>query len=444
MHKAILKAIGPGILFAGAAIGVSHLVQSTRAGALFGLWLLPVVLAAHAAKYPAMVFGPRYAAATGHSLVEAYRQQGRWALAIFALIAVGTSFTILAAVTIVTAAVIRTSLGIETLGVFHLSLILLTISAAVVALGGFRWLDAALKLLMTLLLAATLLAAAFVIPRIDWAAASAVPAGLTVAAIPFIVALVGWMPAPLDITVWHSLWTLDRAKQTGHNPTSNQCRFDFNLGYTLCAITACCFLILGAVGMHQAAVAPAENSTQFITQLFNLYTAATASGSACHRIAASAVMLSQHSQSSTHSTPPNRHRHRTQPTKAGETYTHLLDLRRLHRQGGRHHPHRTILHGPPRPDRDHHLLRRHAHPRHFQPPRYAQPRRPAGTPAEQGHDPRKPRLHRDLVDLRSRLPHPTPLKKQLTTITAFSSKITTKTGNREDVLLDSSIPDEAP
>lgn len=293
MHKAILKAIGPGILFAGAAIGVSHLVQSTRAGALFGLWLLPVVLAAHAAKYPAMVFGPRYAAATGHSLVEAYRQQGRWALAIFALIAVGTSFTILAAVTIVTAAVIRTSLGIETLGVFHLSLILLTISAAVVALGGFRWLDAALKLLMTLLLAATLLAAAFVIPRIDWAAASAVPAGLTVAAIPFIVALVGWMPAPLDITVWHSLWTLDRAKQTGHNPTSNQCRFDFNLGYTLCAITACCFLILGAVVMHQAAVAPAENSTQFITQLFNLYTAAIGEWvRPVIAVAASAVMLS--------------------------------------------------------------------------------------------------------------------------------------------------------
>ena len=33
----VLKRLGPGLLFAGAAIGVSHLVQSTKAGAEFGL-----------------------------------------------------------------------------------------------------------------------------------------------------------------------------------------------------------------------------------------------------------------------------------------------------------------------------------------------------------------------------------------------------------------------
>ena len=36
----ILKAIGPGLLWAGAAIGVSHIVQSTRAGANFGFELI--------------------------------------------------------------------------------------------------------------------------------------------------------------------------------------------------------------------------------------------------------------------------------------------------------------------------------------------------------------------------------------------------------------------
>ena len=38
------KKLGPGLLFAGAAIGVSHLVQSTRAGADFGLGLLWALL----------------------------------------------------------------------------------------------------------------------------------------------------------------------------------------------------------------------------------------------------------------------------------------------------------------------------------------------------------------------------------------------------------------
>ena len=34
--KGLFEKIGPGLMFAGAAIGVSHLVQSTRAGAEFG------------------------------------------------------------------------------------------------------------------------------------------------------------------------------------------------------------------------------------------------------------------------------------------------------------------------------------------------------------------------------------------------------------------------
>jgi Mn2+/Fe2+ NRAMP family transporter len=63
------KAIGPGLLFAGAAVGVSHLVQSTRAGAGYGLALVVIVIAANVLKYPAFAFGPRYAAATGCSLL---------------------------------------------------------------------------------------------------------------------------------------------------------------------------------------------------------------------------------------------------------------------------------------------------------------------------------------------------------------------------------------
>ena len=37
---ALWKTLGPGLLMAGAAVGVSHLVQSTRAGAVYGFGLL--------------------------------------------------------------------------------------------------------------------------------------------------------------------------------------------------------------------------------------------------------------------------------------------------------------------------------------------------------------------------------------------------------------------
>ncbi|MDH3571571.1 MAG: hypothetical protein OER89_15475, partial [Gemmatimonadota bacterium] len=84
-------AFGPGLLWAAAAIGVSHLVQSTRAGADAGLGLAGVILLALILKYPFFEYGPRYAAATGLSLVEGYRHIGRWALWLYFFITVTTT-----------------------------------------------------------------------------------------------------------------------------------------------------------------------------------------------------------------------------------------------------------------------------------------------------------------------------------------------------------------
>ena len=42
--KQVIQKLGPGLLFAGAAIGVSHLVQSTRSGADFGFGLIWTVI----------------------------------------------------------------------------------------------------------------------------------------------------------------------------------------------------------------------------------------------------------------------------------------------------------------------------------------------------------------------------------------------------------------
>ena len=72
-----LKKLGPGLLFAGAAIGVSHLVQSTRAGADFGLGLLWALFLVNIFKYPFFQFGPRYAAATGENLLQGYYKLGK-------------------------------------------------------------------------------------------------------------------------------------------------------------------------------------------------------------------------------------------------------------------------------------------------------------------------------------------------------------------------------
>ena len=72
----MMRTFGPGIMFASTAIGVSHLVQSTRAGAEFGFGLVAIVLLANILKYPFFEFSSRYANATGTSLIDGYKKHG--------------------------------------------------------------------------------------------------------------------------------------------------------------------------------------------------------------------------------------------------------------------------------------------------------------------------------------------------------------------------------
>ena len=133
-RSTFLKSLGPGLLWAGAAIGVSHLVQSTRAGAHFGYSLVWVVILANLFKYPFFEYGPRYAAATGESLIEGYNRLGKWAVAVFIIFTFGTMFTIEAAVTIVTASVASQLFG----GSFSLSewsIILLVVCVLILLIG---------------------------------------------------------------------------------------------------------------------------------------------------------------------------------------------------------------------------------------------------------------------------------------------------------------------
>ena len=109
----IFRKLGPGLLFAGAAIGVSHLVQSTRAGADFGFGLIWALILINLVKYPFFQFGPRYALATGESLLEGYKRMGRGVLITYYVLNLGTMFTIQAAVTAVTAGIAAQLLGID-------------------------------------------------------------------------------------------------------------------------------------------------------------------------------------------------------------------------------------------------------------------------------------------------------------------------------------------
>jgi len=267
------KSLGPGLLFAGTAVGVSHLVQSTRAGAGYGLALVGLVIVANVLKYPAFSFAPRYAAATGTSLLEAYRRQGRWALALYGLVTLGTMFAVQAAVVVVAAGLAQAlfGAGVSVLG-YALGLTLFAV--LINGYGSFGLLDRLIKVVVVILTVATLVATALVIPEIAWGSIAWIPdrASWTDKDLFFVVALVGWMPTALDIGVWHSLWTLARRHQTGHVPKVREVLLDFNIGYIGTAVLALCFLVMGAGVMYGKGVSFAGTPGGFANQLIDLYT----------------------------------------------------------------------------------------------------------------------------------------------------------------------------
>ncbi len=78
-----LRAMGPGILMASAAVGGSHIVSSTQAGAIYGWQLAIIILLINVFKYPFFRFGSEYTMQTGKTLIEGYAERGKVTLWVF-------------------------------------------------------------------------------------------------------------------------------------------------------------------------------------------------------------------------------------------------------------------------------------------------------------------------------------------------------------------------
>ena len=265
--KLSIKKLGPGFLFAGAAIGVSHLVQSTRAGADFGFGLLWALLLINLVKYPFFQFGPRYAAATGESLLEGYHKMSKWVLIAYIVITFASMFTIQTAVTIVTAGIASSLFGGSSL-VFWTAIIT-GICVLILIIGRYKILDSLMKIIVLGLTISTIIAVALAVkPTVTIDFTQLLPSdSLSIA---FLIAFMGWMPAPLDISIWHSVWTVEK-KKLDPSITIQQSRFDFNVGYITTIILAIGFLSLGALVMFESGEHFSSKGGEFANQLINMY-----------------------------------------------------------------------------------------------------------------------------------------------------------------------------
>ncbi len=267
------KTAGPGILFASTAIGVSHLVQSTRAGADFGLLILGFVIIVTLLKYPFFEYGSRYANSTQTSIIDGYKKLGRPALWLYFLLTIASMFFVTGAVGFVAAGFFENLFGIDFLGEWTM-IILFAICVLILAVGKYNILDSLIKIIVIVLVISTVSAFLFAlyngpiepvdefVPKELWNASG----------IFFLLALMGWMPTAVDLSSWNSLWTLERMKQTKYIPKLKETIFEFRLTYFITGILAVMFVTLGSFIFYGSGEDLPNNNSLFAHKIVTLYT----------------------------------------------------------------------------------------------------------------------------------------------------------------------------
>ena len=266
-----LKKLGPGLLFAGAAIGVSHLVQSTRAGADFGFSLLWVLILSNIIKYPFFLFGPKYAMATGETLLHGYKKMNTNVLVTYFILSIVTMFTIQTAVTIVTAGLAIELFGISS-NITTWAIIITILCLFILIIGRYKFLDNLMKFVIILLTISTIFAVFFAGfgSTNSFEIKQVFPT--TEIGIAFLAAFMGWMPAPLDISVWQSVWTVANNRKTKKKANLKETLFDFKIGFFGTLTLAIMFLSLGAFVLFNQGEELSNSAVGFSKQLISVYT----------------------------------------------------------------------------------------------------------------------------------------------------------------------------
>ena len=266
-----LKALGPGILMASAAVGGSHIVSSTQAGAIYGWQLALVILLINIFKYPFFRFGSQFTMENDKSLIEGYAEKGKGWLAIFFVLNIFSAIVNTAGVGILCAAILYNIFpnGFG-LSISQLTTIIIVIIWAMLLIGGYKFLDSLAKWVMTALTIATVVAVVIALfKHSEYAPNFEAPTPWRMAALPFIVSLMGWMPCPIEISAISSMWSVEKRKQV--KMSEADAIFDFNTGYIGTAILALIFCALGALIQFGSGEEVQSASAAYIAQFVNMY-----------------------------------------------------------------------------------------------------------------------------------------------------------------------------
>ena len=179
-------------------------------------------------------------------------------------------FTIQLAVTIVTAGLASSIFG-DFISLEFWTVIILGISFSILVFGKYSFLDKLMKVIVITLTISTVVAVIIAMSNNQTSFSFAQILPKNSVEIAFLIAFMGWMPAPLDISIWHSLWAIEKHKDTNTYDVKSSL-FDFNVGYLFTIILGLGFISLGALVMFHTEDVFSGSASEFSNQLINMYT----------------------------------------------------------------------------------------------------------------------------------------------------------------------------
>jgi Mn2+/Fe2+ NRAMP family transporter len=259
--KEFALVFGPGILWANIAIGETHLVLLPYAGALFGTSVLWIVLLVHVFYYPNFEYGPRYAVATGKSLLDGYwdTKVGKPLFWIFLAMTFVTPPLLMASLgglvgSVLYAAFPQVSFGIWCLVAYALTLLL-------ILSGRYKLIENIAKLLIVVIVAISVFAFFAEPPSVGVLLGGLVPTYVAASGFMLVVVAILRMPTDPTTSIFLSKWAQQKRREWGDDKavlvsSLKKSLTDIRTGFVISFFVAMVFLSLGAVVLRPLGIVP--------------------------------------------------------------------------------------------------------------------------------------------------------------------------------------------
>ncbi|MBK8505373.1 MAG: hypothetical protein IPL46_26140 [Saprospiraceae bacterium] len=186
-----------------------------------------------------------------------------------------TMFAVTGAVAAVCGGLLSSMFGMSTISMPFLVGGILSSTALLLIIGRFSALDILITLISILLLIPVLIAFIAVLiqgPVDQTDVLDSTHNLLTGAGLALTISLIGFMPTGLEVSVFSSVWMVDKINSSQYHPTLKESLFDFNLGYLFTTLLALMFMTIGAFTVYGTGLLLPENSTAFSNQLLSIFT----------------------------------------------------------------------------------------------------------------------------------------------------------------------------